>query len=90
MSTLDIPTEQRREQAIKRLRDRSDFWTHLTAYVLINAVIVVTWFVVSGHGLFWPIFPALAWGIGVIFHALDVFRRPPSEERIRREMERLS
>jgi hypothetical protein len=30
------------------------------------------------------------WGIGLFFHALDVFRPPHSEDRIRREMDRLS
>jgi hypothetical protein len=49
---------------------------------------VVIWFVVGGR-FFWPMFPLFGWGIGLFFHAWDVFRRPPSEERIRREMQRL-
>ena len=43
---------------------------------------------------FWTHFLAYAligWGIGLAFHAWDVFvERPPSEERIRREMDRLA
>ena len=38
---------------------------------------------------FWPIFPLLGWGIGVAFNAWDVYRPPISEDRIRREMDRL-
>lgn len=41
-------------------------------------------------GFFWPIFPVVLWGIGVIFHAQDVYsHREISEEEIRREMERM-
>lgn len=39
---------------------------------------------------FWPMFPLLGQGIGLAAHAWDVYRSDvPSEERIRREMERL-
>ena len=90
MSTVDTRTEQLRQEAVTRLQKRSDFWMHFTAYLAFNAVLVITWFVMNPDGFFWPIFPLLGWGIGVLFHALDVFRRPPSEDRIRHEMQRLS
>jgi uncharacterized membrane protein YhaH (DUF805 family) len=70
--------------------ERSEFWCHLAVYLLVNALIVTVWFLVVDGGFFWPLFPLFGWGIGVFFHALDVFRRPYSEERIRREMDRLS
>ena len=89
MSTIDNRDAELRSQAIERLKKRSEFWNHLAAYVLFNAVIVVVWFAVSDGGFFWPIFPVAAWGIGLFFHAMDVFRRPFTEERIRHEMERL-
>jgi pyruvate/2-oxoacid:ferredoxin oxidoreductase alpha subunit len=42
-------------------------------------------------GFYWPMFPLLGWGIGVAFHAWDVYApEKPPEDRIRREMERLS
>jgi hypothetical protein len=31
----------------------------------------------------------MGWGIGMVFHAWDTYSRPPSDDRIRREMERL-
>jgi hypothetical protein len=43
----------------------------------------------DGAAFFWPIFPLLGWGIGVAFNAWDVDRPPISEDRIRREMDRL-
>lgn len=88
MSNVDQKREELRTQAIERLKKRSEFWTHLSAYLLINALIVIVWFA-AGGGFFWPIFPLAGWGIGLFFHGMDVFRRPYSEERIRREMNRL-
>lgn len=88
MSTIENRDQELRREAIDRLQKRSDFWTHLTAYVLVNAVIIIVWFVVGG-GFFWPIFPLAGWGIGLFFHGMDVFRKPYSEQRIRREMDRL-
>jgi hypothetical protein len=55
----------------------------------VNAFLVAIWAVTSDGTLFWPIFPILGWGIGLVFHAWDVYGRPPGEEQIHREMERL-
>ena len=88
MSTMSNHDEDLRERAIKRLEKRSEFFNHLAVYVLVNALLVTIWWV-TGHDFFWPIFPLFGWGIGVFFHAVDVFRRPYSEERIRHEMDRL-
>lgn len=89
MTTIDNRDAVLRSQAIERLKKRSEFWSHLAAYVLINALIVTVWFAVADGGFFWPIFPLAGWGIGLFFHAMDVFRRPFTDERIRREMNRL-
>ena len=79
-----------RDQAEESLKKKSEFWTHLLAYVLVNGSIVAIW-AMTGAGFFWPVFPIVGWGIGLAFHAWDVFvERPPSEERIRREMDRLA
>lgn len=88
-ATTDRSVEERRQQAIERLEARTAFWSHLTAYVLVNALLVTVWFIVADGGLFWPVFPLLGWGIGLFFHAFGTFRRPYTEERIRREMDRL-
>ena len=88
MATIDNHDTELRRQAVERIKKRSEFWSHVAAYVLFNALIVVVWYAVGG-GFFWPIFPIAGWGIGLFFHAMDVFRRPITEERIRREMERL-
>ncbi|HEX6257390.1 MAG TPA: 2TM domain-containing protein [Euzebyales bacterium] len=88
-TTLDTHSDPLRAEALERLRKRDEFQTHLVAYLLVNSTLVAIWFLATGAGFFWPMFPLLGWGIGLFFHAWDTFRRPPSEERIRREMQRL-
>ena len=89
MATHDTYADELRVEALERLRKRSEFWTHLAVYVLVNAFLVAIWYFAAGGGFFWPMFPLFGWGIGLFFHGWDTFRQPPSEERIRREMERL-
>jgi hypothetical protein len=85
----DVLREQElRKQAIDRIEKRRDFWTHVTAYVVVNALLTGIWFVTNDGDSFWPIFPLLGWGIGLVFHALDVYRSPVTEERIQHEMRR--
>jgi hypothetical protein len=79
-----------RQQAIRSLRKRRDFRSHVVAYVLVNALLVAIW-AVTGADYFWPIFPIAGWGIGLAFNAWDVYgRRPISEAEIAEEQRRLS
>ena len=66
-----------RALAVQRLRKRADFRTHVLVYVLVNAFVVLIWFVTGGP-FFWPIFPILGWGVGLVMNAWDVYRRDPS------------
>jgi hypothetical protein len=78
-----------RQLAVTRLRKKRDLQAHVIAYVLVNLLINGIW-LVTGAGFYWPIFPLLGWGIGVAFHIWDVYApETPSEDRIRREMDRL-
>ena len=82
-------TDTLREEAIARLEKKREYLAHILAFVLINGFLVVIW-ALTGAGFFWPLFPIAGWGIGLVFHTWDVFRRPVSEERIRREIDRMS
>lgn len=80
--------QQLRQEALLRLKKKRDFQGHLMAYVMVNAFIVVIWMATSG-GFFWPVFPIIGWGIGLIFHAWDVYGGEPTEADVEREMQRL-
>jgi hypothetical protein len=80
--------EERRVAAVKRLKDKRDFRSHVAAYVLVNALLIAIW-AFSGGGYFWPIWVIIGWGIGLAFNAWAVyFERPITEDDIRNEMER--
>jgi 2TM domain-containing protein len=77
-----------REQAVASLKKKREFRNHLFVYVTINSMLVVIW-AVTGARFFWPIFPLLGWGVGVIFHARDTFSPGLREEDIQREIARM-
>jgi 2TM domain len=91
MDTMEAVREDvLRERAIKSLKRRRDFAGHVLVYTLVNTFLVVIWVLTDGHGFFWPIFPIVGWGIGVVMNAWDVFfNQDFGEEEIRREVERL-
>ncbi len=80
--------QERRGAAVKRLKDKREFWQHVVIYVLVNSLLVVVWAVTNEGTYFWPMWPLLGWGIGLAMHAWETFRRPISEEAIRKEMEK--
>lgn len=89
MSNDEDRREDTRARALRSLRKKADFRNHLLAYLVVNAAIVVVW-VMTGSGFFWPVFPILGWGIGLLFHARDAYgHQEITEADIRREMERL-
>lgn len=86
MSTED----ELRDQAIKAIKKKRDFWNHVIAYCIVNIFLVVIWYW-NGAGYFWPGWVLAGWGIGVAFNAWDAYgrgSRPISEDEIQREMDR--
>jgi len=77
-----------RQRALDRIKKKREFQAHLIAYVTVNAFLVVIWAVTS-RDFFWPVFPILGWGIGLVFHWWDTYRGEPSEDQIQREIDRL-
>ncbi len=79
--------QERRDVAIKRIKDKRDFKTHAVSYVVVNIFLIGVW-AVSGGGYFWPGWVMAGWGIGLVLHGWQTYRgeRPITEEDIQREM----
>ena len=63
--------DQRYDRAHARVQELKGFYTHATAYVLVNIGLFVI-NVLTGGG-WWFYWPLLGWGIGLGIHALSVF-----------------
>jgi class 3 adenylate cyclase len=74
------------QAAMERIRAKRGFGVHATVYVAVNLLLVVVW-ALTGRHYFWPIWPALGWGVGLAVNYWAVFlRRPISDDEIRRDM----
>jgi hypothetical protein len=84
--------------AERRLLVRKGLKWHVTAYVIVNALLWSIWVLTSvtmdNWYYVWPIWPMLGWGVGLAFHAVSYFASrwdgATHEQRVRAEMERLS
>ncbi|NTW39912.1 MAG: 2TM domain-containing protein [Cellulomonadaceae bacterium] len=83
------PRDEARELALKRVRARRDLTTHAVTYVVVNAFLVLVWWVTTPNGYFWPIWAIGGWAIGLVLNAWEVLgRRPITEADIERELRR--
>lgn len=91
---LQTTPQALRDQALRRVKKRRDLQTHALVYVLVNCIVWAVWAVVglSSHSWWpWPVFMTLFWGIGLVMNAWDVyFRRPITEDEVRREIQHLA
>jgi 2TM domain len=93
--TIPVPprvdlSEDLRKLAIKQLQKKRGLQAHIIAYLSVNLLLVAIWYA-SGATFFWPVFPILGWGIGVVFNIWDVYvPERMTEERIQKEMRRLN
>jgi 2TM domain len=63
--------DQRYDRAHARVQELKGFYTHATAYVLVNiGLFVINLLTGGGWWFYWPL---LGWGIGLGIHALSVF-----------------
>ncbi|HEY8302714.1 MAG TPA: 2TM domain-containing protein [Jatrophihabitans sp.] len=85
----DLGTDPLEVRARRRLKQKRDFAGHVLVYTMVNGFLIIIWAFTSA-GFFWPIFPLLGWGIGLVMNAWDVWRNDDfSEAEISREMSRL-
>ncbi len=77
----DLPTQPRREPSSRARAKALGVRIHAAAYLCVSLAMIATW-AATGIGYFWPLWPILGWGIGLVSHAgacgfgLHRFRRP--------------
>jgi hypothetical protein len=70
----DLPAlPDRRRKAARREAAWKDYSEHLRTYLMVMALLVTIW-ALTGMGYFWPVWPALGWGIGIASHRASLPR----------------
>ena len=68
---MDSEQQRRYDRAHARVQDLKGFYTHATAYVLVNSgLFAINLLAGGGWWFYWPL---LGWGVGLGIHALSVF-----------------
>lgn len=92
-SVPDATDDQLRAVAIRRVKAKRDFVTHLFVYVVVNIGLWALWTVggIIDEWVFpWPVFATVFWGVFVLAQWFGVYRRDPlREDLVQREIERL-
>ena len=65
-------TDALERKARKRVKQLTEFYTHLGSYLVVNGFLICLNLLTSPHTL-WAIWPVLGWGVGLASHAVSVF-----------------
>lgn len=85
------------KKAAKRVKAKKEFYNHLATYIVMGVFFFLL-NAVTAWGSWWFYWPMLGWGIGILFHYIDVFGLPGVEQvndseweerAIREEMRRM-
>lgn len=85
--------DERRQAARRKVQSLKGFYRHLMIYAAVNIGLLAINLITSPDTL-WFYWPLLGWGIGLSFHALQVFRpvqlfgRDWEERKVREYMAR--
>ncbi|OXB24961.1 histidine kinase [Flavobacterium tructae] len=90
---VNLNEEDKYYLAKKRVEEIKGFYGNLTAYVIVNLVLIFINLYASPRHL-WFYWPLMWWGVGVVFHGLKVFKVFPvlgkdwEEKKIKELMEK--
>lgn len=66
------------EIARKRVKLKRELFSHITAYVLVNAFLVFLYWIIMKEinfgPSFWPIWVISGWGLGLLFHIFETIQ----------------
>jgi hypothetical protein len=83
------PEAALRHEAVRRIRGRRTLTVSSVMFLAINGMLVYFW-ARNGGGYFWPLFPIVFWGIGLMWQVFDVLGHGTREDKVQKEMRRLS
>ena len=83
--------EQILEEAKKRVKAKRDFYGHLTAWALVNALLIIIWALTNLGGYPWFLWPLCFWGVWVLVQYLQVFvfKQRSDKRAIEKEAEKI-
>ena len=83
-------TEEEYKSAKKRVEDLQGFYWNLASYVVIN--LFFTFLDLRDGAYEWAFWPLLGWGIGIVFHSIEVFgffnSKNWKDQMIKKELDR--
>lgn len=86
-----METNKNDEMLWQLAKKRVSFKRHTIAYLAVNTMLVVIWYLsaeTAGEKIyFWPIWPMLGWGIGLLFNYIETYHT--SAGSIEKEFEKL-
>lgn len=75
--------------AKRRVYSRKAFCVHLTVCAAITVMLVIIYFVTSYGEYFWPLWPMIGLGMGIVVHAIVFSSIFNSEDKVKAEYDRL-
>lgn len=75
------------QRAEKRAEAKITFYCHLTAYVAVNILLIITNLITSSQYL-WFKWPLIGWSIGIFIHAFRIYAFPPGSSLKKRIIEK--
>ena len=75
METYTLNSDQKLENAQKRVKCIKGFYNHATVYLFVNLFLIISSYVENPHSIFTlePYITAFFWGIGLAAHGFSVF-----------------
>jgi hypothetical protein len=83
--------EEMRKIATGRVQAKKGFYTHLTAYIIVNLMLIAIWYF-TGAAHFWPMWVLIFWGVGLVINGVTVFLRHDTgweKREVEKEMEKI-
>ena len=71
-----MDNQQQHDEILWQLaKRRAAFKASLSAYIIVNVFLIAIWYFTSGtNSYFWPKWPALGWGIGIVLQYIGAYQ----------------